>query len=96
MEESISTTPSTLGGNEGGVLVKVQSQKDSEMYRIAKVEYYSRCTYRAVWWGRGWGSGRGWGMGVGDYESIFCDVCMLHTGAQPTRQGLIKWYLLTY
>ena len=63
MEESISTTPSTLGGNEGGVLVKVQSQKDSEMYRIAKVTYYSRCTYRAVWWvgggvpvgGGGWG-----------------------------------------
>lgn len=57
MEESISATPSTLGDNEGGVLVKVQSQKDSEMYRIAKVKYYNGCTYmyRAVWcvWGGG-------------------------------------------
>lgn len=38
MEESISAAPNTLEGNGGGVLVKVQSQKDSEMYRIAKVK----------------------------------------------------------
>ena len=37
MEESITATPNTLGDNEEGVLVKVQSANDSEMYRIAKV-----------------------------------------------------------
>lgn len=36
MEEAISAAP-VLKADEGGVLVKVQSQKDSEMYRIAKV-----------------------------------------------------------
>ena len=36
MEEAISAAP-VLEADEGGILVKVQSQKDSEMYRIAKV-----------------------------------------------------------
>lgn len=44
MEEAISAAP-VLKADEGGVLVKVQSQKDSEMYRIAKVCKVLRWTH---------------------------------------------------
>ena len=66
MEKSISAAPNALEGNGGVVLVKVQSQKDSEMYRIAKVKCTTagyHHTYRA-----GGSSARRWWRLVGGGE----------------------------
>ena len=74
MEESISAAPNTLEGDGGEVLVKVQSQKDSEMYRIAKVKcttvgyHHTGLVAVVVIGGGGWWGGGEKGSRMWDYE----------------------------